>query len=95
MIMIKDFARSQELYIWLAPESLESSRLRFIPASAVPQQLLVVSSRTLQDRRYKEHFHPGTFVWNEAEKREALDRVSRLSWSLSSWFGVWQNNLYL
>ncbi|CAE7687995.1 unnamed protein product [Symbiodinium sp. CCMP2456] len=28
-------------------------------------------SLTTQDRRYKEHFHPGTFVWNEAEKREA------------------------
>lgn len=28
-------------------------------------------SLTTQDRRYKQHFHPGTFVWNEAEKREA------------------------
>merc|ERR1719350_2376520 len=26
-------------------------------------------SLTTQDRRYKEHFHPGTFSWMEAEKR--------------------------
>ena len=24
-----------------------------------------------QDRRYKEYHHPGTYVWNEAEKRYA------------------------
>jgi len=28
-------------------------------------------SLTTQDRRYKEYHHPGTYVWNEAEKREA------------------------
>ncbi|CAK9068315.1 Probable cold shock protein A [Durusdinium trenchii] len=28
-------------------------------------------SLTTQDKRYKEYHHPGTFVWNEAEKREA------------------------
>eukprot|EP00435_Cladocopium_sp_Y103_P005016 s3941_g1.t1 len=28
-------------------------------------------SLTTQDRRYKEFYHPGTFVWHEAEKREA------------------------
>eukprot|EP00440_Ansanella_granifera_P034831 gb/GFBE01037785.1/.p1 GENE.gb/GFBE01037785.1/~~gb/GFBE01037785.1/.p1 ORF type:complete len:356 (+),score=95.09 gb/GFBE01037785.1/:1-1068(+) len=28
-------------------------------------------SLTTQDRRYKEYRHPGTYVWNEAEKREA------------------------
>ena len=29
--------------------------------------------RNCQDRRYKEFYHPGTFVWHEAEKREALN----------------------
>jgi hypothetical protein len=28
-------------------------------------------SLTTQDRRYKEYFHPGTYSWNEAEKRES------------------------
>merc|ERR1719238_1099563 len=26
-------------------------------------------SLTTQDRRYKEYFHPGTWCWNEQEKR--------------------------
>lgn len=29
--------------------------------------------RNCQDRRYKEFYHPGAFVWHEAEKREALN----------------------
>lgn len=32
-----------------------------------------VGTANPQDRRYKEYFHPGTYVWNEPEKREACD----------------------
>mmetsp|Transcript_56975 Transcript_56975/g.90282 ORF Transcript_56975/g.90282 Transcript_56975/m.90282 type:complete len:348 (-) Transcript_56975:57-1100(-) len=37
-------------------------------------------SLTTQDRRYKEFYHPGTFVWHEAEKREAWTCCMNFGW---------------